>query len=97
MRKAELSARLRRIEGELETTPTNDDDDRATEQEEVEVLEALGDAGAAELKSIEAALQRIEEGTFGRCAKCGAPMPEERLEAVPHAALCMNCIAENTR
>lgn len=94
-RKEELSLRLRRIEGDLESTPTNDDDDRAVEREDSEVLEALGGAGAAELKSIDAALKRIEEGRFGRCAKCGVQIAEERLKAVPHAALCMDCIAEN--
>ncbi len=37
------------------------------------------------------ALQRIEDGTFGFCHECGAPIDEERLDAVPHARLCIAC------
>lgn len=96
-RRNELSARLRRIEGDLDIPSSHDDDDRATEREDEEVLESLGEAGLAELRAIEAALARIDNGTYGRCAKCGRPMSEERLDAVPHAALCMECIAENTK
>lgn len=94
-RRNELLDRLRRIEGDLDIPRSHDDDDRATEREDEEVLESLGEAGLAELKAIEAALVRIDKGTYGRCAKCGQPMSEERLDAVPHAALCMECIAEN--
>ena len=43
------------------------------------------------LLHIDAALARIEEGTFGTCAKCGAQIPEERLEARPWASLCIDC------
>jgi RNA polymerase-binding transcription factor DksA len=96
-RQNELLDRLRRIEGDLDIPRSNDDDDRATEREDEEVLESLGEAGLAELKAIEAALVRIDNGTYGRCAKCGRPMSEERLDAVPHAALCMECIAENAK
>ena len=42
------------------------------------------------LDEIEAALRRIDEGTFGRCAVCGSPIDEERLEAVPYATLCID-------
>ena len=42
------------------------------------------------LDEIDAALRRIDEGTFGRCAVCGAPIDEERLDAVPYATLCID-------
>ena len=42
------------------------------------------------LAEIDAALQRIDDGTFGTCAACGRPIGEERLEAVPYATLCID-------
>jgi RNA polymerase-binding protein DksA len=43
------------------------------------------------LSSIEQALQRIENGTFGSCARCGRQIAEERLEAIPYATRCIDC------
>jgi RNA polymerase-binding protein DksA len=43
------------------------------------------------LSSIEQALQRIENGTFGTCARCGRQIAEERLEAIPYATRCIDC------
>jgi len=43
------------------------------------------------VKSIDAALQRIEEGTYGICTNCGKPIGEERLEALPWTDLCIDC------
>ena len=43
------------------------------------------------LSGIEAALQRIETGTFGSCAGCGKQIDEERLEALPYATRCIDC------
>lgn len=43
------------------------------------------------LGEIDAALERIEGGTFGNCARCGKPIGEERLEAMPYAMLCIEC------
>lgn len=40
---------------------------------------------------IDSALARIEEGTYGTCARCGNEIPEERLSAVPYATLCVEC------
>jgi RNA polymerase-binding protein DksA len=37
------------------------------------------------------ALERIEQGTYGRCERCGKDIPAERLEALPTARLCMGC------
>lgn len=43
------------------------------------------------LAQIDRALTRIDEGTYGTCARCGAAIPRERLEAVPEAELCVSC------
>lgn len=91
-RKAELLVRLHKIEGDLETTPNPDAEERATERENDEVLEELGNKGVDELNAIDAALDRIEAGTFGICPRCGEPVSPARLAAVPHAALCEECI-----
>jgi DnaK suppressor protein len=42
-------------------------------------------------QEILAALARIDEGTYGRCVRCGNEIPAERLEAMPRATLCVTC------
>src|SRR4051794_33580219 len=42
---------------------------------------------------IDAALARIDAGTYGRCVSCGAQIPEERLELRPFAGRCVSCTA----
>lgn len=93
-RRAELDRRLTKIEHDLDQPGNPDDDDRAIERNNDEVLEGLGEAGQKELAAIEAALERIEAGTFGRCVRCGEPISDARLAAVPHAALCSDCMSE---
>ena len=43
---------------------------------------------------IDHALERIDAGTYGCCVACGTAIPDERLEAVPWAALCVPCSAK---
>ena len=43
------------------------------------------------LQAIDAALQRIEDGTYGICQNCGQPIGEERLEALPWTTRCIDC------
>lgn len=43
------------------------------------------------LAAIDVALNRIDEGTFGTCARCGKTIAEERLEAIPYATRCIDC------
>ena len=45
----------------------------------------------AALLEIEAALDRVESGTYGRCASCGEQIPSARLEAMPAATVCVTC------
>jgi DnaK suppressor protein len=41
------------------------------------------------LTEIEQALERLDNGTYGKCVVCGQPIPEKRLEAIPWAARCV--------
>jgi len=42
-------------------------------------------------RQVKQALARMENGTYGRCVKCGQPVDLARLEAIPHAELCLEC------
>jgi RNA polymerase-binding transcription factor DksA len=90
-RLAELESRLHGIEVELESHTTRDWEDLAVEREEDEVLEGLGESGLAEIRVIRAALDRISEGTYGDCAKCGEPISAERLDILPATPFCRRC------
>ena len=48
-------------------------------------------------RQIEAALQRLDAGTYGVCERCGQPIPPRRLEALPYATLCVACQALEER
>ena len=87
----DLNERLTGVEAELDQPADADTEERATEREGDEVLESLGNAGLLEIRMIQAALDRIADGTFGDCVACGEPISEERLNAVPHAARCTRC------
>ena len=50
----------------------------------------LEDNSTHVLAAIDAALARIDDGTFGTCEVCGKPIDEERLEALPWATLCID-------
>ena len=43
------------------------------------------------LELIDEALNRIEDGTYGKCAKCGIIIDEKRLEVIPYAVTCVDC------
>ena len=92
-RLGELKARVRRIEGELEQPLSDTFSEQAVEREEEEVLEDLGAHGVLEIRMIEAALDRIRNGSYGTCARCGDPIGEERLDVLPHTPLCRDCAA----
>ena len=46
------------------------------------------------LDQIDGALKRIEDGSFGQCEECGMKIPKPRLEAIPYAALCVQCASQ---
>ena len=51
----------------------------------------LGNGDRRVLRDVVAALQKIDEGSFGSCERCGEPIAEKRLEALPFARYCIDC------
>ena len=86
---------------ELGATPTGD------LRSDVDYGDSFADAGAVtaerterlglvdtlvgQLREVEKALERIEQGTYGICAECGNEIPAARLEARPESTLCVDC------
>jgi DnaK suppressor protein len=65
--------------------------DVGTEASEQELtLDLLGN-GKEVLEQVDAALARIEDGTYGQCEECGHAIAKARLDAIPYAALCVKC------
>jgi RNA polymerase-binding protein DksA len=52
---------------------------------------ALRDKARVQLEAVEAAIARLDAGTYGRCTNCGRPIAAERLEAIPWAEHCIDC------
>ncbi|GBE08856.1 MAG TPA: TraR/DksA family transcriptional regulator [Gammaproteobacteria bacterium] len=50
-----------------------------------------------ELKNLERAIKRMDEGKYGRCIDCDAPIAIARLQAYPTAVRCINCQAKHER
>ena len=65
--------------------------EQATERENDEVLESLGNTAAQELAMIDVALKRIDAGDYFNCRNCGEEIPPARLELLPFSSLCVNC------
>jgi DnaK suppressor protein len=74
-----------------ETAYDNHLADTATETYDRELDYTLEENSEHVLAEIDAALTRIENGTYGTCTNCGKQIPEERLEALPWATLCIDC------
>jgi RNA polymerase-binding transcription factor DksA len=87
----EISAGLRGGALALDPREPEPDDNEAA------VTAASADRDAVELAGIEAALERMREGTYGLCADCGVALPWARLDARPEAFRCLDCEAAGER
>tara|TARA_Y100001960_G_C14006350_1_gene509246 strand:- start:67 stop:396 length:330 start_codon:yes stop_codon:yes gene_type:complete len=91
-----LINKLSEIDGDLKEHGTEADfGERATEIAGDEVLEGLGVQGLKEAQQIKAALQRIEDNSFGFCVQCDEAISRKRLDVLPHTPLCINCMASS--
>ena len=79
------------IEDEEEETFDNHLADAATTTFDRELDSTLEENSGRMHAAIDEALKRLEEGTFGTCARCGQPIAEARLEAMPYATKCIDC------
>ncbi len=68
--------------------------EQATQSENDDVLAALDDEAQHMVMQIDASLRRIDDGEYGRCTECGMAIPEQRLDAIPYAHLCIDCAEE---
>jgi DnaK suppressor protein len=87
-RNAGVSARLRQAHGLPE-----DWDERVVLLKEESALDGLDPDARAEIRAIQTALDRIDDGSYGSCARCGGFMGEARLRVLPFALTCVSCTA----
>ncbi len=71
--------------------------DHATETQDREQAFHMASREGKYLFYIEEALDRVRNGTFGVCKKCGKIIPKARLEAVPTAKMCIECKSAQER
>jgi len=102
---ASLNARREIVKGEMFSALSRIQDDRYSaladqvhDTKDQAIAQLLAESGNAdlqraanELQDIDAALQRINAGTYGRCRDCGIEIPSSRLAAYPTAKRCLPC------
>jgi RNA polymerase-binding protein DksA len=65
--------------------------DIASDDIDRKMIEALSSQDLKRLRLIDSALTRIQQGKYGLCVKCGKRIPQDRLEAIPYALMCIDC------
>lgn len=93
---AQIGALERDLDGMVQASAgANADDEHdpegATIAFERAQLAAMLDRSRQRLAELDAALDRLDRGTYGICLRCGRPIPAERLAARPSAATCVGC------
>ena len=89
---------VRRITGirqdlEHKNAPVEADfSEQVTQRENDDVLAGLLAEAQVELVRVDAALERMDRGVYGRCVKCGTDIIAERLAALPQADMCRACV-----
>jgi DnaK suppressor protein len=90
----QLTQRVLRLETELHDMEADRDIERMDHVQEEAVndeMVALDERSRQQVQEIQAALARIEDGTYGDCARCGMPIHPQRLETLPTARHCVRC------
>ncbi len=93
-RREQLNQRIHQITQDVRHADgplPSDFSEQAVERENEEVMDALGEAGRLEMSQINRTLAHIDAGDYGICAACGEPIPEARLEILPHSEYCVAC------
>ena len=88
-----LNAELAQLTGHLDSDG-EEREDEAMESAELEKRMALQQRILDQLAGIDHAMEKLKNGTYGQCDRCGQPIDPARLEALPQASLCLKCKAE---
>jgi RNA polymerase-binding protein DksA len=89
--KAELRKRVSTIHEHARNPLDQDSAEQAAQLGNVAVVSALESEAVQQIAEIDAALQRLEAGTYGACVSCGEPIGEGRLKVRPAATQCRDC------
>ena len=81
----------------VKTVDSGDEADVAADVIDRQLMTSIGTQDAIRLQQIENALDRINQDKYGRCIKCGKEIPEERLEVLPYALMCIQCASAEER
>ena len=81
----------------VKTVESGDEADVAADVIDRQLLTSIGTQDAIRLQQIENTLDRINQDKYGRCIKCGKEIPEERLEVLPYALMCIQCASAEER
>ena len=93
----QLKSSVRPAEERREGSPFGKREEEATESYELERRLTLEKSMRDQLATVEHALQKFEDGTYGLCDSCGKPIDPARLEALPQASLCLDCKARQAK
>ena len=93
---AEVLGRLRLLRAfPAEWEPVKDAGEAALEEVTRDLEVTLVERAFDTLRRIDEALARLDEGRYGICERCLSPLSEQRLRALPFAALCPNCLLQD--
>lgn len=86
-----LNTVKRKKEKDLPEQEVGDEADAALRSLEREFIFEFSDTERLMIDAVEAALRKLDQGTFGRCESCAKRIPRERLKAMPYARYCVTC------
>jgi RNA polymerase-binding protein DksA len=95
--KAELRKRVSTIHEHARNPLEQDSAEQAAQLGNVAVVSALESEAVQQIAEIDAALQRLDAGTYGACVTCGEPIGEGRLRVRPAATQCRDCAELDAR
>jgi RNA polymerase-binding transcription factor len=93
----ELNLRLARITNDVRHSDVpleKDFSEQATQNENNEVMDYLGNSARTEIEMIKQAINKIDNGGYGICQACGEPIGIERLKALPYSDMCIKCASK---
>ena len=93
----ELNLRLTRITNDVRHSDVpleKDFSEQATQNENDEVMDYLGNSARTEIEMIKQAITRIDNGQYGNCQVCDEPISKDRLKALPYSNMCIKCASK---